>query len=148
MALTDSGGVGRTVEFGVNKIQVVLSRACRAGDVLGVAADNFDDLGPAYSAAAAHSTAVTYVARLVAGEDGAAGDTIIAYTAATVSGYSSAAAFNKVYMAQTSGTAGQISETVPTGTGSCGDIVGMSVATNRVVLSPFHRPPMDSTTAV
>jgi len=147
MALTEPTA-GRTIEFGVNKIPVALIRACKAGDVLGVASDNFDYLGPAYSAANAHATGIAYVARLVAGEDGAAGDTIIAYTAATTSGYTSGAVGAKIYMAQTSGTAGQISETLPTGTLSCADVIGMTVATNRVVLSPFHRPPMDSATAV
>lgn len=146
MALTDVSDGSRVIEFGVATTKVTLSRACKVGDILGVASDNYDDLGPAYSAAAAHSTAATYFPRFVAGQAGAAGDVITAYGIATVTGYSSGAVQSLVYMAQTSGTAGQISETAPTGTGSCASIIGTTVATNRVILFPMSGSPVDTKT--
>lgn len=136
MALTDPG-VGRTVEFGLIKVEVTLARACRAGDILGIAADNWDDMGPIYGADDAHSTSVAYVARLVAGEDGAASDVICAYGFAVVSGYSSCAVFNKVYVAAASGDTGELTETISTASGDNADVIGMSIATNRVVLFPL-----------
>lgn len=146
MALTDPG-TGKVVEFGVLQCKVTLARLCRAGDVLGVAADNFDDLGPAYSAAAAHSTAVTYLPRFVAGEDGAAGDVITAYGAAEIDGFTSCGVNQvKVYMAQTSALAGQVSATLPTGTASCGDVIGIVLGTTRVSLWPLFRGLIDTST--
>lgn len=147
MALTDVSDGSRIVLFGTLTRKVTLIRACKAGDVLGVAEDSFDDLGPAYSAADAHATGITYLPRLVAATAGIAGEVITAYGAAIISGYSSGATAAKVYMAQTSGTTGQISETLPTGTASCGSVIGKTISATQVSLFPAATTSPDTITA-
>lgn len=135
MAIADTGS-GRIIEFGIGRCKVVLARACSRGDVLGVAEDNFDDIGPENAGVNAHATGVTYVPRLVAGEDGAANETITAYAIAVVSGYSGGTLGKKLYCGETTTNQGKISETAPSTTGDCASLVGMTLAADRVLLFP------------
>ena len=78
----DSKGAERIIVSGICPCKIKLNRECRCGDILGVAEDNFDDLGPMDAAVDAHATGttgITYVSRFVAGEDGEANEWITGY---------------------------------------------------------------------
>jgi len=135
MAFTEPTSGGRVIKQGILPCRVTLARACKCGDILGVAEDNFDDLGPSDSHVNGHATGVTYVHRLVAGEDGEAAEVITAYPAAVVGGYTGGALGTKLYCAE-NGTDGAISETVGGDTGDNATIIGLGLSANDALLYP------------
>ena len=140
----DSLGLKRTIVSGICPVKVKLNRACFCGDLLGVAEDNFDDLGPEDAAISGHDTNKTYLPRLVAGEAGEADKWIIAYPVAVVRGYSGATLGAPLYPADAATALGTVDETAAataaaTGTDAacfCVSIVGMVLSATDVLLFP------------
>lgn len=141
MAITDPRS-DKVVEQGFMPMKATLARACKCGDVLGVAEDNFDDFGPENAGVNGHDTGVTYVPRAVAGQDGEAGDEITVYPMAVVSGYTGGAGLGtKVYPDEADG---KISESAAGDTGDCGSLVGFELSATTVFLHPGMTGPPDT----
>jgi len=157
MAFADTG-LDKHIVQGWFACKVTLTRACKVGDVIGVAEDSFDDLGPVNANESGHATTVTYLPRFVAGETGEAAEIITAYPIAVVQGtgitggfasnamkkvYCLGAGLTSVTANQASTKAGRVSETEATHAGSCTSIVGIELDTDRVLLFPGFRSPAD-----
>ena len=138
----DSLRAKRIIVSGVCPCKVKLNRACACGDLLGVAEDNFDDLGPQDAAVGAHaSTGITYLPRFVAGEDGEANEWITAYPIAVVRGYTTATLGTRLYAADAATALGTVATgaaaTAAAGTGGfCVSIIGMVISGTDVLLFP------------
>jgi len=153
MAFADTG-LGKVIVQGWFPCKVTLARDCKCGDLIGLAEDSFDDLGPVNAYADGHATGgVTYLPRLVAGEAGVATEIITAYPIAVVQGTGLTGGFasecmGKVYAlsgstgAGSSTKAGRLSPTEATGVG-CSSVVGIQLDTDRVLLFPSFRAPAD-----
>lgn len=158
MAFADTG-LGRVIVQGWFPCKVTLARACKVGDVIGVAEDSFDDLGPVNANESGHATTVTYLPRFVAGETGEAAEIITAYAIAVVQGtgytggfaseamaklYCKGAGLTSVAANAAATKAGQILGTEATHTGACTSVVGLQLNTDRVLLFPGFRSPADT----
>ena len=158
MAFADSG-LNKVIVQGWFPCDVVLARDCKVGDLLAVAEDSLDDLGPCNANDSGHATGVTFLPRLVAGMQGKATEIIRAYGMAVVQGtwltggfatekmskvYSLAAGLTSVGANRASTKAGRLSPTEATGgTGACTTVVGLQLDTDRVLLYPMFRMPAD-----
>lgn len=119
MALTDSTIGGRVIAEGIGAVKVVLSEACKVGDLLGKSGSTW--------VLADGNNAVS--ASLIAGEAGASGATITAYRAARIGNLSGATIGRPVYL---SDTAGGYSES----TGTTKQVVGMALSATEILVSP------------
>lgn len=144
MAITDPRS-DKVIEQGFMPMKVTLNRACKCGDVLGVAEDNFDDFGPMNAGVDAHDTGITYVPRAVAGQDGEADDEITVYPMAVVSGFSGGAGLGtKVYPAESDG---KVHETAADDAGDCESLIGFELDATTVFLHPGMTGPPDTIAA-
>jgi len=138
----DSLGNDRIIVQGICPCKVKLNRSCFCGDVLGVAEDNFDDLGPQDAAVAGHAaTGITYLPRFVAGEDGVADTWITAYPIAVVRGYTTATLGTRLYAADAATAMGSVATgaaaTAAAGTGGFPiSIIGMVISATDALLFP------------
>lgn len=130
MALTDAqvGGIIKQAGF---PIRVLLAGAVVKGDLVGFATG--------WKRALA-TTGTAIQGKLVAGEDGAIGDTITCYSECVLSGRITAATpGGAVYGAE--GTSnGMYTETAPTTGGDCNKIVGIILSATELHLFPACRP--------
>ena len=157
MAFADTG-LNKVIVQGWFPCKVTLARACKVGDVIGVAEDSFDDLGPVNANESGHATTVTYLPRFVAGETGEAAEIITAYAIAVVQGTGLTGGFDSECMAKlycqgagltsvaanaASTKAGRVLGTEATMAGSCTSVVGIQLDTDRILLFPGFRAPTD-----
>ena len=100
MAFADSG-LNKVIVQGWFPTKVTLARDCKVGDLLGVAEDSLDDLGPCNANDDGHATGgVTHLPRLVAGMQGKTGEIITAYGMAVVQGTGLTGGFASEVMAK------------------------------------------------
>ena len=158
MAFADTG-LGKVIVQGWFPCKVTLARDCKVGDIIGVAEDSFDDLGPVNANESGHATTVCYVPRLVAGMQGKASEVITAFPMAVVQSTGITGGFASECMAKlyckgegltsvaanaAATCAGRVHGTEATHTGSCVSVVGIQLDTDRVLLFPGFRAPSDA----
>ena len=120
MAFADDTTGGRIILEGVGPQKVVLTAAAKPGDLLNKTGGLADG-----------NATVPVPAKLVAGADGASGDTIVAYKAALVGGFSGGVGLGtKLYL---SDTAGGYSETAST---TSAQEVGIEVSATEAWVEP------------
>jgi hypothetical protein len=128
MALTEATA-GRTINDAAMPVRVTLAEACKKGDLLGYSSGW-------KRALATVGTAIQ--AKLIAGEDGASGDVITAYSTALVSGFTGGTPGGALYAAE--GTSyGCYTESAPVTTGDCNTIIGLIVSATEVLAWPGNR---------
>lgn len=130
MALTE-GTAGRTISEVAQPVRVTLADTCKRGDILG------------YSSGWKRALATVGTAiqgKLVAGEDGAVGDIITAYSSAFIIGFTGATPGGALYAAEGgAGNAGTYTESAPATTGDCNTIIGLIMSATEVLAFPGNR---------
>ena len=130
MTLTDNTTGGRIIS-GILGVQIVLSDACEVGDMLGVSSNTW--------VRALATTGSVVHARLVAGQSGKSGDSIIAYPLAAIDGLTGMTKGSLVYVAE--GTLkGEVTETAPSTTGDVNAPVGISLSATKWFAHPGTMP--------
>ena len=139
----DSLGADRIIVQGICPCKVKLNRQCFCGDILGVAEDSFDDLGPEDCAISGHDTNVTYLPRFVAGEHGEADEWITAYPVAVVRGYTSATLGTRLFPADAATAIGTVATAAAAtaaaaggAAGFCVNVIGMVLNSTDALLFP------------
>ena len=132
MALTDNTTGGRIIDsLGMGACRIVLSDTVEVGDMLGVSSDTW--------IRALATTPNQVDARLVAGQAGVSGDTIVAYPMAKIGGLTGMTKGKSVYVAEAA-LKGEVTETAPTTTGDVNAPIGISLTATEWLAYPGFMP--------
>jgi len=127
MALTDNTTGGRIILQGIAPVRIALSDTVEVGDLLGISSSTW--------VRALATTPSQVHARLVAGQSGVSGDTIIAYPFAVVGGVTLGVIGAAVYSAEAA-LKGEYTATAPSTTGDVNVPIGISLSATEILVFP------------
>jgi len=127
MALTDNTTGGRILLQGICPARIAISDTVEVGDLLGISSSTW--------VRALATTGGVVHARMVAGQSGVSGDTIIAYPFAVVGGVTGGVIGAAVYNAEAA-LKGEYTATAPDTTGDVNAPIGISLTATEMFLHP------------